>query len=77
MSSATSSCCGCARASLPVPWRRWLRSTAWSGPGIATPDHVLTVAGDMDGCPATEPEQVYDDTEPYPSVCPGHGGAGC
>jgi Subtilase family len=50
------------------------------GRGIATPNHVLTVAGGsgeggVTSCPATEPEETYDDTEPYPSVRPG-GGAG-
>ena len=40
------------------------------GAGIATPNHVLTVAGGViAGCPATEPEEVYDQTEPYPSAC--------
>jgi hypothetical protein len=46
------------------------------GPGYATPNHVITVAGDGGPCPATEPEMVYDGIEPYPSVCPGDGGAG-
>jgi len=46
------------------------------GPGIATPDHVLTVAPNAGGCPATEPEEVYYGTEPYPSVCHGNGGEG-
>ncbi len=50
------------------------------GRGIATPDHVLTVAGATGGqglaCPATEPEPVYDDSEPYPSVAGHNGGAG-
>ena len=46
------------------------------GKGIAMPNHVLTVAGDAGGCPATEPQEVYDDIEPYPSVCQGNGGAG-
>jgi hypothetical protein len=46
------------------------------GKGIATPNHVLTVAGDMGPCPATEPQGAYDDIEPYPSVCPGNDGAG-
>lgn len=46
------------------------------GTGIATPNHVLTVAGDTGPCPATEPEVVYDGIEPYPSVCPGDAGAG-
>ena len=40
------------------------------GPGYATPNHVLTVAGDVGPCPATEPEVVYDGIEPYPSVFP-------
>jgi subtilisin family serine protease len=45
------------------------------GQGIATPDHVLTAApGHPDYCPATEPEQVYNDIEPFPSVCPDNGG---
>jgi subtilisin family serine protease len=47
------------------------------GEGVATPNHVLTVAGGVMGpCPATEPEEVYDGMEPYPSACPGSGGAG-
>lgn len=52
------------------------------GRGVATPDHVLTVAGGAPGggqglaCPATEPEQVYAGSEPYPSVRGGNDGAG-
>ena len=47
------------------------------GRGIATPNHVMTVAGGVgSSCPATEPEEVYDDIEPYPSVCHDNGGAG-
>jgi hypothetical protein len=46
------------------------------GRGIATPNHVLTVAGEGSSCPATEPQEVYYGIEPFPSVCPGHGGAG-
>jgi hypothetical protein len=46
------------------------------GPGIATPDHVLTVAGTVGGCPATEPEEVYAGIEPFPSVCRDGGGEG-
>jgi subtilisin family serine protease len=49
------------------------------GRGIATPNHVLTVAGNEGEpgvCPATEPEQVYFDTEPSPSASFGTGGAG-
>jgi hypothetical protein len=46
-------------------------------PGIATPNQVLTVAGGQGvGCSATEPEEVYYDIEPYPSVCHDGGGAG-
>ena len=46
------------------------------GPGYATPNHVLTVDGEGGPCPATEPEVVYDGTEPYPAVFPGDAGAG-
>jgi hypothetical protein len=47
------------------------------GEGAATPNHVLTVApGEVGPCPATEPQEVYDQIEPYPSVCPDNGGAG-
>jgi hypothetical protein len=47
------------------------------GQGIATPNHVLTVAGGMGGsCPATEPQEVYYDIEPFPSVAHDGGGAG-
>ena len=46
------------------------------GQGVATPNHVLTVSGDAGTCPATEPEQVYYKTEPYPSVCHDGGGHG-
>ena len=47
------------------------------GQGIATPNHVLTVAGGAGGaCPATEPQEVYYDIEPFPSVCHDGGGAG-
>jgi len=46
------------------------------GRGIATPDHVLTVSGDVPVCPATEPQEVYYDIEPYPSASHGNGGAG-
>jgi hypothetical protein len=45
------------------------------GRGIATPNHVLTVAGGVgSSCPATEPEEVDFEIEPYPSVC--HEGGG-
>ena len=45
------------------------------GPGIATLNHVVTTApgGSPHGCPATEPQEVYDRT-PYPPLCPGDGG---
>jgi hypothetical protein len=47
------------------------------GPGIATPNHVITVApGDVGICPATEPQPVYQDMEPFPSACPAGPGAG-
>jgi hypothetical protein len=47
------------------------------GRGVATPDHVLTVAGGTGPvCPATEPQEVYYDIEPYPSVSQGNGGGG-
>ena len=47
------------------------------GEGIVTPDHVLVGAsGQGSGCSATEPEEVYYEIEPFPSVCPGNGGAG-
>jgi hypothetical protein len=46
-------------------------------PGIATPNQVLTVAGGTgSGCSATEPDEVYFEIEPFPSVCHGNGGAG-
>jgi hypothetical protein len=45
-------------------------------PGVATPNQVLTVAtGHGSGCSATEPEPVYYEADPFPSVCP-DGGAG-
>lgn len=47
------------------------------GRGIATPNHVLTVAGGEGGsCPATEPQEVYYDIEPFPSVRHDGGGEG-
>jgi Subtilase family len=42
------------------------------GAGIATLDHVMTAAPETSGCPATEPQEVYD-PRPYPPVCPGGG----
>ncbi len=38
------------------------------GEGVAAPNHVLTVAGEAGPCPATEPEEVYFDIEPFPGV---------
>lgn len=46
------------------------------GAGIATPDHLVTVAGELSPCPATEPQEVYGPVAPYPAVCPGDGGTG-
>jgi hypothetical protein len=48
------------------------------GEGVATPNHLLTAASGpvIHPCPATEPEEVYDDTEPSPSVDVDNGGAG-
>jgi subtilisin family serine protease len=44
------------------------------GRGVATPNHVLTVAGGrISACPATEPEEVYAGSDPHPSVCPDAG----
>jgi subtilisin family serine protease len=49
---------------------------ATHGPRIAALDHVVTTAGGQpSGCPATEPQEVYD-PKPYPPVCPGKGGDG-
>jgi hypothetical protein len=44
------------------------------GPGIVTPNHVVTVAP-VAPCPATEPQEIYGVPEPYPAICPGDGGA--
>jgi subtilisin family serine protease len=47
------------------------------GEGIATPNHLLTVApGVLRPCPATEPQEVYYDIEPSPSVDVHNGGEG-
>jgi subtilisin family serine protease len=46
------------------------------GRGVATPNHVITVAPEHDLCPATEPEEAYYNTEPRPSVRTGSGGDG-
>jgi len=45
------------------------------GAGIAAPDHVLTVSPAA-ACPATEPQEAYYETEPYPPVCTENSGAG-
>lgn len=46
------------------------------GPGVATPNHVLTVAGETRPCPATEPQEVEAGIEPYPGVRWENGGEG-
>lgn len=46
------------------------------GKGNATPDHVVTVAPIGGVCPATEPEEVTPDIEPFPSLHTGSDGAG-
>lgn len=49
------------------------------GVGVATPNHLLTVAsgGGVAGpCPATEPQEVYGPPQPYPARCRGDGGTG-
>jgi Subtilase family len=46
------------------------------GEGCATPNHVLTVAEEVGPCPATDPQEVYEGTEPYPGVCQCNSGAG-
>jgi hypothetical protein len=52
------------------------------GGGCATPNHVLTVANGYQPeesagpCSATDPEEVYEGTEPYPGICHGNSGAG-
>jgi hypothetical protein len=53
-----------------------LRIDAELGEGIATPNHVITVAPVYAPCPATEPQEVYDGIEPSPSVDVDNGGAG-
>jgi subtilisin family serine protease len=45
------------------------------GEGIVTPNHVLTVAP-SGPCPATEPQEVYDQIEPYPGICTENSGEG-
>jgi hypothetical protein len=46
------------------------------GRGFATPDHVLTVAPAVSICPATEPQSMYENMEPSPSVRADNGGSG-
>jgi hypothetical protein len=46
-----------------------------AGPGVVTPDQVLTVAP-VGPCPATEPREVYDRIEPYPGICTRNSGEG-
>jgi subtilisin family serine protease len=45
------------------------------GPGVATPNHVLTVCPSAP-CPASEPEEVEAGIEPYPGVRWENGGEG-
>lgn len=53
------------------------------GEGRATPNHLLTVArkspfkaiGEVSPCSATEAREVYEESEPYPSVCESNSGA--
>ncbi len=47
------------------------------GAGIATPNHIMTVAPEASPCPATEPQEVYKITGPYPypPVCEQNSGA--
>jgi hypothetical protein len=52
------------------------RIDAELGPNIATPDQLLTTAPDGAPCPATEPQEAYDKTEPYPGICRSNSGAG-
>jgi subtilisin family serine protease len=46
------------------------------GRGIATPNHVLTVAPEMGPCPASEPQEVEAGIDPYPGVHWENDGAG-
>jgi hypothetical protein len=46
------------------------------GAGVATPNHVLTVAPEVGPCPATEPQEACEGTEPYPGVCRANSGDG-
>ncbi|HEY6312276.1 MAG TPA: S8/S53 family peptidase [Streptosporangiaceae bacterium] len=65
---------------LPAKNRRSVHDTLTTidrqfGEGVATPNHLFTVCP-SGPCPATEPEEVYYDCEPYPSLCLEGGGAG-
>ena len=46
------------------------------GEGVATPDHVITVAPEGSPCAASEPQEVYSDIGPYPSPHSGSDGTG-
>jgi hypothetical protein len=46
------------------------------GEGCATPNHALTVADETSPCAATDPQEVYEGTEPYPGICHCNSGAG-
>jgi len=73
---------GVALVTLADPWPAVQEALAeidrQLGRGVATPDHVLTVAtGGMGSmCPATEPVPAYYETEPHPSVSGHSDGAG-
>ena len=45
------------------------------GEGIAAPNYALTVAP-VGPCPATEPQEVYEGTEPCPGICTENSGEG-
>ena len=45
------------------------------GVRVASPDHVVTVAPGM-ACPATEPQEVYYQSEPFPGICAEDSGEG-
>ncbi len=46
------------------------------GEGVATPNHVLTVDGEIGPCPATEPQGAYAEIEPRPNAKPCADGSG-
>lgn len=61
----------------PQEWDRLLGGLDEQfGEGVVTPNHVLTVAGEIGPCPATEPEEAYADIEPFPSARADNAGAG-